>query len=54
MHSVIPAAKWFDEIFLADYAQINLDAVNKWLARDPQSFNWQSHFEFFAGKDGKR
>ena len=54
IHSLIPAAKWFEELFLADFSQINLDAVQKWLAKDPESFNWQTHFEFFAGKDGNR
>lgn len=54
IHCVIPAAKWFEEIFLADFSQTNLDVVQKWLARDSGSFNWRTHFEFFAGKDGDK
>ena len=53
IHSVIPATKWFDEIYLADFAQSNIDAIQKWLRKDSGAFNWNTFFKFFAEKDGK-
>ena len=54
IHSLIPAAKWFDELYLADFSPRNLQAVQQWLQRDPESFDWQTHFKLFADKDGNR
>ena len=52
IHSLIPAAKWFDELYLSDYCPQNLEAVQKWVGKDPGAHDWQGYFRFFAEKDG--
>ena len=54
IHTVIPAAKWFDEVYISDFSQKNIDAVQKWLARDPGAHDWEDYFRFVAEKDGNK
>lgn len=54
IHFLIPAAKYFDELFISDVVKRNIETHKKWLARDPDSFDWQNFFEYFAEKDGKK
>ena len=54
IHMMIPAAKWFDEIYISDFSIKNVDAQKKWLARSPDSYDWKPFFQYFAEKDGKK
>lgn len=53
IHFLIPAAKYFDELYISDFSKRNIETHRKWLARDPDSFDWQDFFKYFAEKDGK-
>ena len=54
IHSLIPAAKWFDELYLSDYCPQNLEAVQKWVRKDSGAHVWKGYFQFFAERDGDR
>ena len=44
--NVISAASLASEIVLAEYTERGRTAVQRWLDRDPSSFNWSPYFRF--------
>lgn len=52
LHMVMPAAKWFDEIILSDFAQVNRDLQTKWLNQDTDSADWTLFFKHYSKLDG--
>jgi len=49
---VIPAAKWFDEIIMTDYTPSNREMQKKWLEKDPDAINWNTHFKYHSKLQG--
>ena len=49
---VMSAAKWFDEIILSDFAQVNRDLQTKWLNQDTDSADWTIFFKYYSKLDG--
>ncbi|XP_071146960.1 indolethylamine N-methyltransferase-like [Mytilus edulis] len=52
IHTVIPAAKWFDEIIMTDYSPSNRDMQEKWLKKDADAHNWDMYFKYYSKLDG--
>ncbi|XP_076085573.1 indolethylamine N-methyltransferase-like [Mytilus galloprovincialis] len=52
IHTVIPAAKWFDEIIMTDYSPSNRDMQEKWLKKDAGAHNWDMYFKYYSKLDG--
>ncbi len=45
---VISASKWYDEIYLSDYAETNRLEIQKWINHEPDTFNWQPYIELYG------
>ncbi|XP_013388507.1 indolethylamine N-methyltransferase-like [Lingula anatina] len=52
IHSVISASKWFDEITLTDFADVNRRALKKWWLEEDGAWNWDPFFKYVAKLDG--
>ncbi|XP_076085596.1 indolethylamine N-methyltransferase-like [Mytilus galloprovincialis] len=52
IHTVIPAASWFDEIILTDFSPSNRDMQEKWLNKDQGAHNWDNFFKYYSKLDG--
>ncbi|XP_063428297.1 indolethylamine N-methyltransferase-like isoform X1 [Mytilus trossulus] len=52
IHTVIPAASWFDEIILTDFSPSNRDMQEKWLKKDHGAHNWDNFFKYYSKLDG--
>jgi hypothetical protein len=52
IHTVIPAAKWFDEIIMTDYSPSNREMQKKWLEKDPDAINWNTYFKYYSKLQG--
>ena len=48
---LIPAAKWFEGLYLAEYSKNNRDELRKWLERETGAHNWEPFFRYFATDD---
>ena len=48
IHSVIPAAKWFDEIILTDFTHANREKQRQWLNKEPNRFDWTPYFKWYS------
>lgn len=53
IEGLIPAAKWFKELYLADFTERNRNELKKWLAMDSEAHDWQPFFRYYASKDGR-
>lgn len=52
IHTVIPAAKWFEEIIMTDYSPSNRDMQEKWLKKESGAHNWDMYFKYYSKLDG--
>ena len=52
IHSVIPASRYFSQIYLADYAACNRQALNDWINRRPVAHEWAPFFKLWAQEEG--
>ena len=53
IHTVIPAANWFDEIVLADFCPTNREMQEKWLKRSKDAHNWEPFFNYYSSLGNK-
>ena len=53
IHTVIPAAPWFDEIVMTDFSPSNREMQEKWLKKDPVAHDWTPYFKYYSKLGGK-
>lgn len=52
VHPVITASEWFEEIYLSDVSEANIEYLQKWRRGESEHMKWL--MEYFSEKDGKR
>ncbi|XP_007259099.2 nicotinamide N-methyltransferase [Astyanax mexicanus] len=53
IHSIISASEHFQEITLSDYAERNLEEIQKWLRNEEGCFNWNPVIEYICKLEKK-
>lgn len=52
MHHIFAAVPYADEIHMADFLDINLKDIRKWLSRDKDAHNWDPFIEYTLKCEG--